>query len=286
MKIGIIGSGGYIAEHLKSRILEDGIHKVKMLGRRESSDIYIDLLDLSEFDFSQLDGLDYLIFTAAISGPDICASKYEYARKINVTSTIAIVEEAVNRGCRVLFFSSDAVYGADSGCVFDEDSPLNGSTPYGKMKKEVENYFTNEDLFKAIRLSYVVSESDKFVAYCLKCRKEKVDAEIFHPFYRSCVTLSDVLDTVIWLIDNWGEFNPKAINVTGSELVSRVRIVDEINRMTDNRINYVINTPIETFYNNRPAITQMTSKYLWKYGIVDRESFTNKLRKQMEEIII
>ena len=58
-------------------------------------------------------------------------------------------------------------------------------------------------------------------------------AEIFHPFYRNCITISEVYNIIIWLLNNWSEFDSSFLNAVGPELVSRVRIADEINRIYD-----------------------------------------------------
>ncbi len=56
-----------------------------------------------------------------------------------------------------LFFSSDATFGDIPGKIYDEKSETQAYTPYGKMKKAVEDEFKGNPLFKAIRLSYVAS---------------------------------------------------------------------------------------------------------------------------------
>ena len=82
---------------------------------------------------------------------------------------------------------------------------------------------------------------------------------------------------------HWEEYPYFVLNVAGQELVSRVRIVDEINRIIQRKINYKIVTPNSKFYQNRPAITQMKSLYLEKYEIVENKSFTEKIQEEMEK---
>ena len=55
--------------------------------KSDLADIYLDLQDCEKFNFDLLDGLSYLIFTAAISGPDMCAKEYEMCWNINVIGT-------------------------------------------------------------------------------------------------------------------------------------------------------------------------------------------------------
>lgn len=278
MKTAIVGSSGYIAGYLLKRF-----ENVLKIDQTHEADALLNLAEAEKFDYSALDSVNYVIFTAAISGPDMCADEFEKCWNINVTGTEHFIKNAIARGCKVLFFSSDAVFGDIPGEIYTELSETNAQTPYGRMKKAVEDCFKGNPNFKAIRLSYVASKNDRFVSYCLKCMDTGETADIFHPFYRNCITVSDVVNTVDWLINHWEDYEPQVLNVAGNELVSRVRIADELNRLYDNKLKYVITSPGEDFYKNRPKITQMKSLYLDKYGILKDESFTEKLKKELEK---
>lgn len=155
-------------------------------------------------------------------------------------------------------------------------------TPYGRMKKAVEDEFKQSAYFKAIRLSYVASSKDRFVSYCMSCMEKGEIADVYHPFYRNCIVVSDVVKVVEWMINNWEEFTDFVLNVAGNELISRVRIADEINRIKKGKLKYTISVPDESFYQNRPSITQMESLYLYDMNILKRESFTTKIQREME----
>ena len=90
-----------------------------------------------------------------------------------------------------------------------------------------------------------------------------------------------MVDVVIWFINHWSEYPDFALNVAGSELISRIRIADELNRQFANRLKYTISTPDGNFYKNRPQITQMKSLYMQEYGILKDETFTEKLKKEL-----
>ena len=168
--------------------------------------------------------------------------------------------------------------------IYDEESATEANTPYGKMKKAVEDEFKEESLFKAIRLSYVASAKDRFITYCLNCIRDNKVADIFHPFYRNVVVVSDVVDVVTYFALHWSEYDPTVLNVAGKELVSRVRIADELNRFFYRKLKYIITMPDEEFFRNRPCITQMKSLYLQKYGIIPDNTFTEKISKELKEI--
>lgn len=285
MRVGIVGSNGYIANHLNDSFskLQD-VDEIIMIGRTEKADLLLDLLKPEIFDYSALQGLDMIFYTAAMSGPDQCAQKYDECWGINVEGTSYFIRNAINCNCKVIFFSSDAVYGDNGDVTSTENSDLRGNTPYGKMKIEVEKTFSTEDMFKALRLPYVVSENDKFMSYCLSCLRQGKEAEIFHPFYRNCITITQLMNVSIWFLKNYDRYTPKSLNVAGDELVSRIRIADELNRIVNNRFKYVIDSPGEDFFTNRPRITQISSEYLYKYGILKRMSFSEAFYDEMKGI--
>lgn len=286
MKIALVGSSGYIAGFLLTRLgKEKTISQILRIDLSDSADVFLDLSRPNCFDYSVLDDIDFVIFTAAISGPDKCASSYKWCWLINVSGTSYFIEEAIKRKCYVLFFSSDAVFGDIPGMIYTEECETKAETSYGHMKKAIEDQFKNNIYFKAIRLSYVVSMKDKFISYCLACIKKGEEAVIFHPFYRNCIAVDDVVNVVIWFIYHWDEYQPFVLNVAGKELVSRIRIADELNRHLDYKLKYIISRPDGDFYKNRPCITQMQSLYMQKYGILEDSTFTEKIKNELSSFV-
>lgn len=285
MKIALVGSGGYIASFLLKKFEEDpNVESILRIDQNENADEVLNLQQPEIFNFDILKEVDLIVFTAAISGPDKCADEFDFCWKINVEGTRYFIREAINRKCKVLFFSSDAVFGDIPGEIYNEESKTEAKTPYGRMKKAIEDEFKQSPFFKCIRLSYVASARDRFVSYCLDCINKNKVAEIFHPFYRNCIVVSDVVNVVCWMALHWDEYKPFVLDVAGKELVSRVRIADEINRLFDNKLKYTIVQPREAFYQNRPRITQMESLYLKEYNIIKDNSFTEKIKIEFKEI--
>ena len=284
MNVALVGSCGYISQFLQRRFQKEKIiNNVLKIGRADNSDIKFNLLNPEEFDYQILKEIDFVVFTAAVSSPDICDLEYDLCWKINVDGTKYFIRRAIENNCKVLFFSSDAVFGEQEDWINTEESKTSAKTAYGKMKKEIEDTFGMCKQFKAIRLSYVVSAKDKFVKYCMECMEKEQVAEIFHPFYRNCITISDVIDVVMWMLKNWNKYDPYVLNVGGMELVSRIRIADELNRIWKDKLQYTIISPGVDFYKNRPRITEIKSLYLYRCGILDNACFSDKFRKELEE---
>lgn len=284
MRVALVGSSGYIAGFIFERLLkEPDINSVITIDMTADANIHLNLSEAWKFEYDVLDDIDYIIFTAAISGPDRCAEEFDNCWEVNVTGTKFFIREAIKHHCRVLFFSSDAVFGDISGEIYTEKSETQANTSYGRMKKAVEDEFKNESLFKAIRLSYVASSKDRFMTYCFECIKNNKVAEIFHPFYRNMIVVSDVVEVVVYFARHWEEYEPTFLNVAGKELISRIRVADEINRFVGGKLRYTISVPGENFFANRPCITQMSSLYLQKYKIIPDNTFTEKIKSELED---
>ncbi len=285
MNIVIVGSNGYIATFVK-RYMEMSepsitIYTVDCVGK---TDYMLALENPTEFNYRILENIDYVIFTAAISSPDQCMVNPKTCWTVNVVGTEYFIRQALNLGCRVIFFSSDAVFGNTPTEIAYEDTPTKGSFPYGAMKRHVEDSFRNHKNFKAVRLSYVVSLKDRFISYCLKCIQEEKTAEIYHPFYRNCVSIHDVAETICWLLYKWNDLGTPFLNITGTELVSRLQIADELNRLMSGQLKYSVVYPGSDFYKGRAEITQMGSLYLYEKGILRRRSFFELLREEMKGV--
>ena len=133
-----MGSSGYIAKHLMkaftSQLNDCEIMKIDMT---DDADMRLQLTAPAEFDYNKLQGIDYVIFTAAISGPDMCANEFDKCWDINVTGTTFFIREAIKRDVRVLFFSSDAVFGDIPVHIYDEDSVTQEYMSYTTIMKYI-----------------------------------------------------------------------------------------------------------------------------------------------------
>ena len=200
-------------------------------------------------------------FAAAISSPDICAHDFNHAWAVNVEGTSAFITNAISQGARVVFFSSDTVYG-EIDKLFSEGMDCRPAGEYAVMKQEVENRFFDNPCFKTIRLSYVFSREDKFTEYILKCARRKEEAELFHPFYRAVIHKSDVIEGLLALVRRWDEFPQKIINFGGPEVVSRVEFAECIKNAVLPNLKYKVTERNEEFFRNRPRRIAMQSTIL------------------------
>ncbi len=278
MRLLIVGTSGYIG----SPLLESA--KVACDAYGTSSRYVSGLLSLRlerpyDFDYSLVQPADVVLLSAAISAPDICAREHSRAWAVNVTGTSEFVNQVISRGGRVVFFSSDTVYG-ERGDAFDETAKSNPAGEYAEMKAEVEKRFLGNPLFKSIRLSYVFSREDKFTKYLSGCTERGEEVELFHPFYRAIVHRNDVVDGALALAQRWDEFSDQVLNFGGPEVLSRIDFAECLKRNALPSLRFRVTEPGEEFFKNRPRVIAMSSDILPK--LLGRPSRTMAEAAQVE----
>jgi nucleoside-diphosphate-sugar epimerase len=260
-KLIVVGATGYIGKLLlhKSGIGNYFAYGTSSIGSDELLPLRLDAP--ANFDFGLIQAGDVVFLTAAISAPDICACEHERAWGVNVTGTSEFISKVMERGGRIIFFSSDTVYG-ERNDVFDEQVSCNPAGEYAEMKHAVEKKFLGNPLFKAIRLSYVFSHEDKFTKYLAGCVKRGEEAELFHPFYRAIVHRGDVIDGAFALAKRWNDFPQQVVNFGGPDVLSRVDFAECLKRTALPDLMFRVTEPGGGFFKNRPRVIAMSSNIL------------------------
>lgn len=218
-KIFVLGANGYVGSALVNKIKALNEYVVISAGR-EGCDIYLDLLSSHQSLLDEVEPNDFVVFLAAASSPDICNNKMDLASSINVTATGNLIETLISKGVRVIFSSTDVVFG-NSEHKIDDGSELCPAGAYGKMKAEIEVMFKNEHLFKVVRFSYIIGPGDKYTSMLFNMAEKNQTIEVFDGFDRCVVALSDVIDGLFFLIKKWDNVPEGSINFAGPECISR-----------------------------------------------------------------
>lgn len=255
----IAGADGYIGRRLQNKLAGNG-ELLLLSPVRQENYIHFDLLQLSQFDFRLVNHSDIVIFLAGISSPDICNDRYQYAYDVNVMGTIAFIKNCLVKGARVLFFSSDTVYGNSQDENHEDIFPSDPSGEYGKMKLSVEKYFRGEAGFKSFRLSYVFSWEDKFTSYLRNCQEHGRDAEVFDPLIRKAVYIEDLMTCIVNISREWENFSNQAFNICGPQYLSRLEIANYFSESIG-KIGLNVVRPGRSFYEARPEKIHISTKY-------------------------
>tara|TARA_A100000164_G_C21941839_1_gene791227 strand:- start:2773 stop:3636 length:864 start_codon:yes stop_codon:yes gene_type:complete len=260
-KVILIGASGYIGSHLLKKLPNKNIRFATSSSHKEGLkkfrlDSQKDLANL------ELNPRDFLIITATSWSPEYKEISLDKSREINIDGTKNLIMKALDKECRIIYFSSDTVYGnLNKICV--EESLCKPIGDYAIMKLEIENYFKKEKNFKSIRLSYVYSKKDKFSQYLLNCSQQNKIAEIYHPFYRSAICIDDVINGIFSLINKWGEYDMSTINFGGPELLSRVDMAKIFKDFYLDNLEFKVNKPPDNFFLTRPVKIELNSDILF-----------------------
>lgn len=253
----IVGAKGYVGSALFASANKAG----SALGTSSSDGNALLPLRLdapADFDYGKIHPGDVVLLTAAISAPDICAREHDRAWAVNVTGTSTFIQSVIDRGARVVFFSSDTVYGERED-EFDETAACNPAGEYAEMKREVEQRFAGYASFKAIRLSYVFSREDKFSRYLAGCAGRNEEADLFHPFFRAIVHRDDVVEGALALAMRWDEVPEQVINFGGPQVLSRIDFAECLRQAHLHELRFKVTEPGADFFKNRPRVIAMTS---------------------------
>ena len=263
----LVGATGNIGK----RVVDKGGDKINVISRFE---LKLDQRPLYyNFDAKTIGGTaikegDVIIFAAAISEPSVVSAQFDKALAVNVESTGEFIQTALGKGCKVLFLSSDAVYGdVESG--FDESHPVNPKGAYAEMKAVVEKRFEGNSNFKALRLSYNFFKDDRFTTYLRQCAENGVEAEVFDPLTRSVVHRDDTVDAILSIAANWDNAEGQYINCGGPQVLSRQQFTEIVKNIALPNLKFKVTQPPAKFYGDRAAFSEMHSPNLEK--ILGRE---------------
>jgi nucleoside-diphosphate-sugar epimerase len=257
MKTIVVGASGYIGKPLLVAARSQGSAVgTSSLGGDGLLPLRLECAD--QFGYGFISAGDVVLLTAAISEPDVYAREPDRARAVNVLGTSTFIERAIVRGARVVFFSTDVVYG-EAPMEIDESASCNPVGGYAASKHEVETRFFGNSAFKSLRLSYVFSRDDRFTRYLINSVETRTAAEIFHPISRAVVHRGDVVAAAVALVHKWDDIPGNIINIGGPAVIARTKFAEIIRDVALPRLDIVVREPGAEFFTNRPRVVAMRS---------------------------
>jgi nucleoside-diphosphate-sugar epimerase len=143
MRILIAGGAGYVGSALIPRLLDRG-YKIDVVdlfwfGNNLSSDVGVIEKDIFDLQVSDLSGFDQVIFLAGLSNDpmaDFSPAK-NFIFNASAPAYLAYIAKKA-KVKRYIYASSCSVYGYTENQLFDEESPVSSSYPYGISKLQGE----------------------------------------------------------------------------------------------------------------------------------------------------
>lgn len=146
--------------------------------------IDIDVLDITDekavVDFFSENKVSCFIHCAAYTAVDRAESEEELCMAVNYKGTENIAKQCGERNAKMLYVSTDYVFGGNGTEPFDTDSPKNPLSVYGKSKylgeKAVEEYCKKHFI---VRTSWVFGENNtNFIATMLRLSESRDEINV------------------------------------------------------------------------------------------------------------
>lgn len=170
MKVIVTGSKGQLGTDVMAELEKIGAVPV-------GADLpELDITDAEAVEnFTKKHNADAVIHCAAFTNVDIAETEKETCKRINVDGTLNIARACAKHGMKLLYLSTDYVFGGDGEAPFETDSPTFPCNYYGETKLAGEKAVAeNCEKHFIIRISWVFGENGKnFVKTMLRLSKER-----------------------------------------------------------------------------------------------------------------
>jgi dTDP-4-dehydrorhamnose reductase len=209
----VTGANGFIGSYLVKALLKRNFHVVatgKGASRLPSSHQMLRYLTMDFTDAQQVATVfkdvrpAVVVHAGAVSKPDECELKREYAFMQNVTGTENIINASTGSRSFMVFLSTDFVFNGDRGMYREEDvrEPVNY---YGRTKVEAENALIKSPLDWAIARTVLVygdpgSERQNIITNTAKNLKEGNSLKIFDDQVRTPTYVEDLVWGIVQIV--------------------------------------------------------------------------------------
>ncbi len=175
MKVIVTGSKGQLGTDVVAELEKIGAEPI-------GADLpELDITDACAVEnFIEKSNADAVIHCAAFTNVDIAETEKETCRKINADGTLNIARACQKRGIKLLYLSTDYVFGGDGETPFETDSPTLPCNYYGETKLAGEKAVAeNCEKHFIIRISWVFGENGKnFVKTMLRLSNERSEISV------------------------------------------------------------------------------------------------------------
>lgn len=227
---------------------------------------------------------DAVIHCAAYTAVDRAEDDEENCRKVNVYGTENIAVACENLKAKMLYVSTDYVYGGDGEAPFETDSPTNPKNVYGVTKLEGEKAVMKyTDKFFIVRTSWVFGiNGNNFVKTMLRLGDEKESLNVVCDQVGSPTYTPDLARLICDLIvtDKYGIYHG-----TNENYCSWAEFAAEIMKLGGKKT--VINPVPSSEYPakaERPHNSRLSKKCLDKAGIKRLPTWQDALKRFLKEM--
>lgn len=240
----IVGANGFVGRNL---------------SRFASQFMNVHLMEPTKFNIpAKLNKSSVFVYLRAISSPTFVQINPALSTEINSVNTFKNISKVLSAGYKVIFASSDIVYGHSSVKVFSENDSVNPWGLYAKQKNEIEKKFVTHENFISLRLSLITGNGSKLE----QILKSESAPKIAQGVVRNPVHIGFVLESIRRLIkvNSFRSIFPQGcINIGGKDSVEIFDLALSIAKMRQFNTPIRVQRGIEDL-SARPAITRISSE--------------------------
>tara|TARA_B100001559_G_scaffold307755_1_gene300252 strand:- start:44 stop:904 length:861 start_codon:yes stop_codon:yes gene_type:complete len=196
----IIGGDSYLGSHVEKKLRINSFNVFSTSRKVENNNLYLDLIDDPKNWPKIKKNIDVAIICAGITSVKEC--KYnDYSYKINVLSTIELIENLVKNDIFVLFISSSQVFDGDIP-LYPRENSFNPVSIYGYQKSLVENYIKKNFVNKSIlRISKIISKEFIFFNLLDKKLRNNEKLNVFKNYFLSPVSIDMACKIILDIVN-------------------------------------------------------------------------------------
>jgi len=205
-KILITGTSGLLG----SKIVEKAIGHYKVIPTYGTKPLFPNSVETNITDESDVLLVfnkfrpDIVIHTAAETNVDRCEVDREHARKVNAEGTGNIARICNKMGAKIVYVSTDYVFGGEKGLYTEEDEP-NPISYYGLTKLEGEKYVAEicED-HVIVRTSVLYGWhpwKPNFVKWVIKSLRERKQISVVNDHFNSPTLADNLAEVMLGIIE-------------------------------------------------------------------------------------
>jgi dTDP-4-dehydrorhamnose 3,5-epimerase len=168
------------------------------------------LLDIDELDLTDTDavvrtlcdlGPETIIHGGAYTAVDAAESDPEGARAVNAGGTRAVAEAAAALRARLVYISTDYVFGGTLRQPYPEDHPTAPLSVYGATKLEGEQVTAAVEDHLIVRTSWVFGEGKNFIAAILGAARTRAELSVVDDQWGRPTYAVDLAGGILDLLD-------------------------------------------------------------------------------------
>jgi dTDP-4-dehydrorhamnose 3,5-epimerase len=168
------------------------------------------LLDIDELDLTDADavvrtlcdlGPETIIHGGAYTAVDAAESDPEGARAVNAGGTRAVAEAAAALRARLVYISTDYVFGGTLRQPYPEDHPTAPLSVYGATKLEGEQVTAAVEDHLIVRTSWVFGEGKNFIAAILGAARTRAELSVVDDQWGRPTYAVDLAGGILDLLD-------------------------------------------------------------------------------------